>query len=57
LLAVDRGRFMRTPVGLAGVVGRVLPIARTIAFDVGLYGQVLLCCPLTESPAPLPPAG
>jgi len=52
LLALDRGHFMRTPLGLAGVVGQVLPIARTLTFDVGLYGQVLLCCPLTESPDP-----
>ena len=57
LLALDRGRFMRTPARLAGVVGRVLPVARTITFDVGLYGQVLLCCPLTESPAPAPAEG
>ena len=57
LLALDRGRFMRTPARLAGVVGGVLSIARTVTFDVGLYGQVLLCCPVTESPAPAPPPG
>jgi hypothetical protein len=44
---MDRGRFMRTPARLAAVVGGVLPIARTIAFRVGLYGEVLLRCPLS----------
>ena len=46
LLAMDRGHFMRTPARLAEVVGRVLPIARTVTFEVGLYGEVLLRCPL-----------
>jgi ubiquinone/menaquinone biosynthesis C-methylase UbiE len=46
LLALDRGHFMRTPARLAEVVGRVLPIAQTVTFEVGLYGEVLLHCPL-----------
>lgn len=46
LLALDRGRFMRTPARLAEVVGQVLPIAQAVTFDVGLYGEVLLRCPL-----------
>ena len=46
LLGLDRGRFMRTPARLAGVVGAVLPIAETVAFRVGLYDEVLLRCPL-----------
>jgi hypothetical protein len=46
LLALDRGRFMRTPAHLARVVGAVLPIAETVVFRVGLYDEVLLRCPL-----------
>jgi ubiquinone/menaquinone biosynthesis C-methylase UbiE len=47
LLALDRGRFMRTPTRLAEVVGRVLPVAQTVTFEVGLYREVLLRCPLS----------
>ncbi len=46
LLALDRGHFMRTPARLAEVVSRVLPVAQTVTFEVGLYGEVLLRCPL-----------
>jgi hypothetical protein len=46
LLALDRGRFMRTPARLSRLVGGVLPITETIPFRVGLYDEVLLRCPL-----------
>jgi ubiquinone/menaquinone biosynthesis C-methylase UbiE len=48
LVAMDRGRFMRSPEALAAVVGRVMPIERRARFDVGLYTEVLLHCPVPE---------
>jgi ubiquinone/menaquinone biosynthesis C-methylase UbiE len=44
LIALDRGRFMRSPEALAVLVRRVLPVERTVRFDVGLYTEVLFRC-------------
>ena len=53
LVALDRGRFMRSPEALAALVRRVLPVERVVRFDVGLYTEILLRCPSgPESPGP-----
>lgn len=49
LLAMDRGRFMRTPEHLSRVVARVLRIEDRIDFAVGLYAEVLFRCPVSLS--------
>lgn len=48
LVALDRGRFMRSPRELAALVARVFAIEETVAFDVGLYTEVLLRCRAAE---------
>jgi len=55
LIALDRGRFMRSPERLADVVRRVFPVERTVRFDVGLYTEILLRCPSgAAAAAPMP---
>lgn len=55
LIALDRGRFMRSPEGLAALVRQVLPVERTVRFDVGLYTEILLSCPSgVAAPASMP---
>jgi ubiquinone/menaquinone biosynthesis C-methylase UbiE len=44
MVALDRGRFMRSPEGLAALVRRVVPVERTVRFDVGLYTEILFRC-------------
>lgn len=44
LVALDRGRFMRSPEALAALVRRVFPVERTVRFDVGLYTEILFRC-------------
>jgi ubiquinone/menaquinone biosynthesis C-methylase UbiE len=44
LLALDRGRFMRTPARLAALVERVFAVETTRRWDVGLYTEVLFRC-------------
>lgn len=55
LVALDRGRFMRSPEGLAALVRRVFPVERTVRFDVGLYTETLFrCLAGAAAPAPMP---
>ena len=44
LLALDRGRFMRTPARLRALVERVFRVEHTRCWDVGLYTEVLFRC-------------
>lgn len=44
LLAMDRGRYMRKPDELSGLIGRVFPIQERIQFEAGLYTEVLFRC-------------
>jgi ubiquinone/menaquinone biosynthesis C-methylase UbiE len=54
LVALDRGRFMRSPERLAALVRRVFPVERTVRFDVGLYTEILFRCPGAATSAPMP---
>jgi ubiquinone/menaquinone biosynthesis C-methylase UbiE len=44
LVALDRGRFMRSPDRLAALVRTVFAVERTARFDVGLYTEILFQC-------------
>jgi len=45
LLAMDRGKFMRTPESLSALISRVFRIEENVCFDVGLYSELLFRCP------------
>ncbi len=44
LFRLDRGRFMRTPAEHERLLRRVFDVRRSVAWDVGLYREVLYEC-------------
>jgi len=46
LVAIDRGKFMRSLKDLSSVIGRVFEIEQVVCFEVGLYTEFLFRCPV-----------